>query len=319
MSALSTVVTSVSVVIDVCLLVVAVIVLWVGAQRFVESAARLARRVGLSELVVGLSVVALGTSAPEAAVTVDAAVTGRPTIALANVVGSNVFNLGLVLGGVALFRPIVGRRALVRRDGVVAILATVGLVAVGGSGTVGRAEGALLLGAFLAYLGLLFRGADRTAVPTPAPDPGPQRLPAAVWVVVGLALVVGGANLLVSSAADLARLLGASEWLVGETVVAVGTSAPEVAAAAAAAREGLADIAAGNLVGSCIFNALGVLGLAAVLVPLPVGGEASLALLWLVGLTVVAVGLLATGRRISRAEGGALVAANLAKWLIDLL
>jgi cation:H+ antiporter len=308
-----------AVVVDVCLLVTGVAALWVGAQRFVDSAARLARRAGISELVVGLSVVALGTSAPEAAVTVDAAVTGRPTIALANVVGSNVFNLGLILGGVALLAPVVGRRKLLRRDGTAAVLATLALLAVGADGTVSGVEGGLLLAGFLAYLAVLFGSADRSGTPTPAAGASSSRLPAPVWVVVGLALVVGGANLLVASAADLARLLGASEWLVGETVVAVGTSAPEVAAALAATREGLADIVAGNLVGSCIFNALGVLGVAAVLVELPVTGEASFALLWLTGLTVVAVGLLATGRRLSRPEGSALVVANLAKWLLDLL
>jgi cation:H+ antiporter len=305
------------VVVDVCLLAAAVLALWVGAERFVANAARLARRVGVSELVVGLTVVALGTSAPEAAVTVDAAVTGRPTLALANVVGSNVFNLGLVLGAVAAFRTVAGRRSLVRRDGVAVVLATGVLLAAGADGTVGLADGLLLLGGLGLYLVVLLWSADRTATPTAAP--GRHRLPSSVWAVLGLALVVGGANLLVSSAADLARLLGASEWLVGETVVAVGTSVPELVASVAAARQGLGDIAAGNLVGSSIFNALGVLGLAAVLVPLPVGSEASAGLVWLAGLTLLAVALLATGRRLSRVEGGALVAAALGKWVIDLL
>jgi cation:H+ antiporter len=304
-------------VVDVCLLAAAVLALWVGAERFVANAARLARRVGVSELVVGLTVVALGTSAPEAAVTVDAAVTGRPTLALANVVGSNVFNLGLVLGAVAAFRTVAGRRSLVRRDGVAVVLATGVLLAAGADGAVGPADGLLLLGGFGLYLAVLFWSADRSETPTA--EPGRQRFPPSVWAVLGLALVVGGANPLVSSAADPARLLGASEWLVGETVVAVGTSVPELVASVAAARQGLGDIAAGNLVGSSIFNALGVLGLAAVLVPLPVGSEASAGLVWLAGLTLLAVALLATGRRLSRVEGGALVAAALGKWVIDLL
>ena len=303
--------------VDALLVGVAGVALWLGALRFVESATRLARRIGLSDLVVGLTVVALGTSAPEAAVTIDAALTGRPTIAVANIVGSNLFNLGLVLGAVALVRAVHGSPSLVRRDGVVVVATSVLVAAVSLDGTVRFVEGTVLFGGFLAYLGLLFRQADRGVAPEVSDRR--TRLPTPVWLVVGFALVVGGANLLVASAADLAGLLGASEWLVGETVVAVGTSAPEIAASVAAARRGLGDVAAGNLVGSSIFNALGVLGFAAVIVPLPVGPEATLSLGWLVGLSALAVGLLASGGRLSRPEGAVLVVVALLNWLVDLL
>jgi cation:H+ antiporter len=310
-------VTTAATALDLTLLAVAVAALWLGAQRFVESAARIARRLGLSELVIGLTIVAVGTSAPEAAVTLDAAVTGRPTIAVANVIGSNLFNLGLVLGLVAVVRTVAGSRSLVRRDGAVVVLGTLALAVLVRDGTVGRLEGVALLAGFLGYLALLFRGARGKGRPTAGSHT--SSIPAPVWLVVGFVLIVGGANLLVASAADLARVLGASEFLIGETVVAVGTSTPEVAASVAAAREGLGDIAAGNLVGSSVFNVLGVLGLAAVVVPLPAGTEAASSLVWLSGLTVLAVALLATGRELSRVEGAVLAAVTLVKWAIDLL
>jgi cation:H+ antiporter len=308
-----------AVVVDLSLVAVAVLALWVGAGRFVESAAVLARRVGLSELVIGLTVVSVGTSAPEAAVTLDATLRGSGTIALANVVGSNFFNLGLVLGLVAVVRSVAGSTALVRRDGLAVLGATVALLLVVRDGAVTQLEGALLFAAFVGYLLVVWAGERETAVAVPPARSASTTLPAPVWLVLGLALVVGGANLLVDSASDLALLVGASEWLVGETVVAIGTSAPELATSVAAARGGLGDIAAGNLVGSSIFNLLGVLGLAAALVPLPAGGEAEASLLWLTLLTAAAVALLATGRELTGPEGALLAALALAKWVTDLL
>lgn len=306
-----------AVALDVVLIAGSVVGLWLGASLFVSNAAALARRVGLSDLVIGLTVVALGTSAPEAAVTVDAALTGRPAIAVANVVGSNIFNLGLVLGLVALVRALAPAATLVRRDGPVALVAAVLVAVFVRDGVVATGEGAILFACFLAYLWVLYAQSDRTAAVET--EGGRATLLTPVLLVVGAVVIVVAANVLVTAAADLARLAGVSEWVIGETVVAVGTSTPELAASAVAARNGMGDIAAGNLVGSSIFNVLGILGLAAVVVPLPVGGEAFAGAGWLVVVSTLALVFFVTGDRLTAREGAALVALAVGRWLWDLL
>lgn len=302
--------------------------LWLGARWFVGAASRLAAAAGIPAIVVGLTVVAVGTSAPEFAVTIGAALEGRPELSVGNVIGSNVFNLGIILGSVALFRPFAIEESLVRRDalamGGATLLATV-LVA---DGSVGRAEGAVLLAALLAYLGwLLAAGRAPAGVPDPqVPDPrasipgdadgGIEPLDIA-RLIAGIALVVAGGHLLVGTAADLARAAGVSEWAIGVTVVAAGTSVPELATSIVAARRGEVAIAAGNVVGSNVFNLLGVLGAAAVIHPLTVAADLRLGLATLLVLTAVATVLLATGRRLTRPEGGALVLVAVGYWVLD--
>jgi len=300
---------------DLLYVVVAVVALWFGADQFVTGASRVARRLGVPGLVIGLTVVAFGTSAPEFAVTIDAALAGQSDISVANVVGSNVLNLGFILGGVALIRAMAVSRILVRRDGLLLVASTGLLLVVALDGRLSALEGGLLFASLLAYLVVLARaGSDGTATAADqfhAPDVG--------RLLVGLALVVGGGHLLVVSAVDIARVAGVSEWVIGLTIVAAGTSLPEFATSLAAARAGKAGISAGNLVGSCIFNALGVLGLAAVVNPLtvsPVGIEGTA---WLLGTTVLVVVLFYTEETLSRIEGGLLVALNAANWLLNLL
>lgn len=300
---------------DVLYIGVAVVALWFGADQFVTGASRVARRLGVPGLVVGLTVVAFGTSAPEFAVTIDAALAGRSDISVANVVGSNVLNLGFILGGVALIRSLATSRTLVRRDGLLLVGSTALLLAVAADGRLAALEGGLLFASLLAYLGVLARsGSDGAAT---AADP--FHPPDAVRLVVGLALVVGGGHLLVGSAVDIARVAGVSEWVIGLTIVAAGTSLPEFATSLAAARAGRTGISAGNLVGSCIFNALGVLGLAAVIQPLTVSAVGVEGTAWLLGTTVLVVVLFYTEETLTRLEGAMLVAANAANWLWSLL
>ncbi|EMA43695.1 calcium/sodium antiporter [Halococcus saccharolyticus] len=306
-----------SVVVDVGLIAVAVVGLWLGATLFVEHAARLARRVGLSDLVVGLVVVSLGTSAPEFAVTIDAALVGSSDVAAANVVGSNLFNLA-ILGGVALVAGASVRvpRALVRRDAPVMTAATalVGLFLF--DLRVSRPEALLLLVVFLAYLAVLLRSETSANADVPT---APARWFSPLLALVGLGVIVGGATMLVSSASDLARLLGASEWLIGLTVVAVGTSAPEIAASVVAARRGLATVAVGNVLGSNVFNLLGVLGAAATIQPLDVDPAALGDVAWLFALSVAAAVTLRSGRRLTRIEGVAVLVAVAVRWVLDAL
>ncbi|WP_135364250.1 calcium/sodium antiporter [Halosimplex halophilum] len=302
---------------DVALVAVGVAGLWVGAGQFVTGASRLAGRLGVSGLVIGLTVVSFGTSAPELAVTVDAALTGEADISVGNVVGSNVVNLGVVLGGTALVRRLPVDADLVRRDGVLMVLTVVALLAVLRDLTVTRAEGALLVAGLAGYVLLLARTDGDAA--GPAVEPDPFRRSDVARLLGGLAVVVVAAHLLVVGAVSTAADLGVSEWAIGATVVALGTSTPELVTSVAAAARGEADLAAGNVVGSCVFNVLGVLGAASVLQPLTVGPAAFTGALWLLSVSVVATGLLWSRRALSRPEGALLVALNAVDWVVAFL
>lgn len=284
-----------------------------GAELLVRGASRLARAVGLPSLVIGLTVVAYGTSAPEFAVSLRAGLAGQADIALGNVVGSNTFNVLFILGVAALILPLTVSAQLVRLDVPVMIGASAAAWLVAADGTIGRCEGLLLLGAFLVYTAGLIR-LGRSQGSSPA-GPGPNREPApakgrvvlpVLLVLAGLALLVLGARWLVQGAADLARLLGAGELLVGLTVVAAGTSLPEAATSVVASVRGEPDIAVGNIVGSNIFNILAVLGATAAASP---GGvsvpEAALHLdvPVMVAAAVACLPVFFTGGRISRWEG----------------
>jgi cation:H+ antiporter len=295
-------------------LIVAAVGLWWGAIWIVESAARIAKRLGISELVVGLTIVAFGTSAPEFAVTLNAALRGQADISVGNVVGSNIFNLGFILGGVALFRAIRTTPPLIYRDGAALIGTSLLLLVLLSDLSLARWEGALLMTLLLAYLFVLFRnrGPLEDEVPT-----GIMRWHDVPRLVVGLAVVIGCGQLLVESASHLARTIGISEWVIGVTVVAAGTSVPELATSLVAVTRKHYGISAGNLIGSDLFNLLGVLGFATVLRPMTVDSAAFGSLLMLCGLVVLVVVMLRSGWQLSRFEGGILVGLNLVRWVLD--
>ncbi|QSW99509.1 calcium/sodium antiporter [Haloterrigena alkaliphila] len=301
--------------------------LWFGARWLVDGASRLATTVGISPLVVGLTVVAFGTSAPEVTVSVTAALEGQGDVAVANVVGSNVFNLGVILGIVAVIAPFRVTNALVRRDA----LAMGGATAVGAlvlaNRDVSRLEGVALVVLLVAYLGAIGlairRGDDDDDVPNEtAGDSSVGRDESAISVgregvrlLAGLGLVVVGGRILVDAATGIAISLGVSAWLVGATVVAAGTSLPELVTSVVAARRNDMGIAAGNVIGSNVFNLLGVLGVSAIARPMTVDPAVRSGLAWLVVVTAVGTVLLATDRRVSRREGVALIAVGLAYWV----
>ena len=297
--------------------------LWYGAERFVESAVALARRFGLSDVVTGVVVVGIGTSAPEVAVSADAALTGVPDIAVGNVVGSNFFNLGLILGSVALLGRVRARGQLLRRDGLALLLSTVLVLGFLFDRRLGRLEAVLLLVGLSAYLVVLLRRSSRT---TPIAESAETEaelderpLLVGLGLLGGLALVLLGADVLVRGASALAIDAGVSEWAVGVTVVAAGTSSPELAAAIAAARQGRPGLSAGNVVGSSTFNLLAVLGVAGLIEPLSVAPNAPGSLLWLTGLVVLVLVLFRSGHVLTRLEGALLVLVALARWAVDLL
>ena len=291
------------------------VLLVAGAELLVRGAARLAAAIGISPLIVGLTVVAFATSAPELAVSISAAWSGNPGLALGNVVGSNIFNVLFILGLAALIVPLVVAQQLVWLDVPLMIGVSVALIAVGYDGTVSRIDGILLLAAFLAYTTFLVRQSRRESPAVReeyaaeyggAVSAGSVVLQAGA-VVGGLAVLVAGSRFLVAGAVDIARSLGMSDLVVGLTIVAAGTSMPEVATSVIAGLRGQRDIAAGNVVGSNIFNILCVLGLTAVLAPAGIEVPRAALLFDIPVMTAVAVAclpILFTGHLIARWEGG---------------
>jgi cation:H+ antiporter len=320
----------------VALVLVGVGALWYGALVLVENATAIAARMGVSPVVVGVLVVGIGTSAPEVAVTAGAAFRGAADIAVANVVGSNFFNLGIVLGSVALVRALPVRGRILRRDGLVLFGASVVVLAFLADLRLARWEGVLLLVGLVGYLLLLLRQPRLGSVSGEVADEfeevaeeleselGEATEQGVDWgavakVVLGLGLVVLGADVLVDGATTLALDAGISEWVVGLTVVAAGTSAPEFAASMVASQRGEHGLSVGNLVGSSVFNLLAVLGIAGLAGPLTLVSNARGGAVWMLGLVVLALVLLRSNRQLSRPEGGVLVLVACSRWALDLL
>jgi cation:H+ antiporter len=286
------------------------IVLYFGAESLLRGAVRLARAFGISPLVIGMTLIGFGTSAPELTVNLSAAAKGNTALALGNVVGSNIANIGLILGLAALIRPLtVQMRLLVREVPIVlgVSLALWGMVAWGEG--IGRREGVVLLLGFAAMSVYTYRSARREPAEVQHEvgslfGNGARPVRDIALVLLGLAGLAVGAELMVRAAIELARAAGVSDLLIGLTIVAIGTSLPEVASSVLASWRGEADIAVGNVVGSNIFNILLILGATAMVQPLPADSELVTAHLpIMVAFTVALVPLLLRSRRINRAEG----------------
>lgn len=300
-----------------CLVGVALVVLYCGAEALVRGSASLALRLGIAPLVVGLTVVAFGTSSPEVFVSLKAAFAGHGDLAVGNVVGSNLFNVGVILGLSAVLMPIRVQLQLLRLDAPVmlATMLVVPLLLLGRS-EVSRWEGALLLMALVAYVAMNIILARRAAQPEVQrefeeglPRPIPSMLPALGLVVAGLLLLAFGARLLTDNAIGLARAFGVSEAVIGLTIVAAGTSIPELAATLVAALKREADIAIGNVIGSNIFNVLAILGIAALACPFHAPSIRPFDIWFMIGLCAALLPLLWTDQRLQRLEGALLFAA----------
>ncbi|WP_151525723.1 calcium/sodium antiporter [Serinicoccus kebangsaanensis] len=289
-----------------------------GGELLVRGASNLAARLGISPLVVGLTVVSVATSAPELAVTVGAVLDGQPDLAVGNVVGSNIANVLLILGIAALVLPLAVREQLIKIDVPVMVGLSVALLLVAHDGQISTLEGLLLLGAMVAHTVVtvvVSRRAHRRELRkrrAPAPRDGePMGVPLALALVLGgVALLVVGANLLVTGAVNIAEGLGISSLVVGLTVVAVGTSLPELAASVIAAARGQRDLAVGNVVGSCIANIGLVLGVPAIISSggLPVPHPAiALDIPFMIATAVALAPVVFTGFSVARWEGGLFV------------
>lgn len=289
------------------------VLLVVTAEIMIRGAVGLATHFGMSPLLVGMTVVALGTSAPELVVALDAAINGTPAVATGNVVGSNIANVLLIVGAAALLTPIVRRPNGRKRDGLLLIFFTVLFLMVGRTGEIGFASGALLLLVFVVYMGVTIRqgmavlsnGSDASGnTPDGSSDDvddvlssAPKNLwLAALATVGGLVGIAFGADLTVTGGVSIARTYGVSEEVIGLTLIAVGTSLPELAATVVAARRGHPDVALGNILGSNMFNMLAIAGITAMVTPLPVSASMIAFDLWVILATSVVVAPVLMGR-----------------------
>jgi len=284
----------------------------VGAEFLVRGASRLALTWGISPLVIGLTVVAFGTSAPELAVSVKAGLEGQPGLAIGNVVGSNIFNVLLILGISAVITPLVVDQKVVRAEVPLMIGISIVLLAFSWDGIVSRGEGLVFVSTLVGYTVLIIRKSRAESKHVEAEYIEAFQRPAsstwlqAGWVVLGLVLLIKGSGLLVHNSIVIARSLGISELVIGLTLISGGTSLPEVATSIIAAARGERDIAVGNVVGSNLFNILAVLGITAIVAPAgiavaPVALHFDLPVMLAVSVACIPVFL--SGARISRGEG----------------
>jgi len=285
-----------------------------GGEVLIRGAVGLAKRAGISPFIVGLTIIGFGTSAPEVVVSVDAALSGSPGIAVGNVIGSNIANILLIVGAAALFVPLAVHPDALRRDGTMMAFATVLFIAIALMGTATWYHGVISITVLVAYLAYSIwsdrQGND--AVAQMHSDEGEllqSGLPDKLWVMllalgIGLVALVAGSRFAVIGASAIAREAGISEEVIGITLVAFGTSLPELATAMVAAARKQADVCIGNVIGSNIFNLLGITGAAAIAAPLPFAASVVSFDIWvLLAVTVLFIWFMLTGRRIQRWEG----------------
>lgn len=299
------------------MLAIGFVLLVAGGESLVRGAVVIAERLGISPLLIGLTLVGFGTSTPELVTSLQAAFSGSTGIAIGNVVGSNTANILLILGITALLRPIAVSRNTFQRDGLVLAAASLACMAIVLAGALSRPAGALCLLGLVAYIVFAYVQERKPAAATLEASASAATIPAAprsillnvAFVIGGLALTIFGARFLVRGAIDLASGLGVSETLIGLTIVAVGTSLPELITSIVAAFRNQADIAFGNIVGSNIYNVLGILGVTALIRPIPVPPPIAAFDIWvMLGATLVLFVAAMTAWRISRWEGGLMLA-----------
>lgn len=316
------------IVLQVVLLVVGFIMLIKGADWFVEGAAKIADRFGIPQLVIGLTIVAMGTSLPEAAVSISAALKNTAenqsaAIAIGNVVGSNILNILLILGLTAVIRAIAVQKSTIRYEIPFMIGISVLLMAVGYfDGSVGRIDGVILWLFFIVYwLYLLYsskKGQQAAAEEDQKCQPKDKVWKLILLVLIGMGLIVWGSNVTVDAATALARIFGMSERLIGLTIVAFGTSLPELITSVTAAIKGKADIAVGNIVGSNLFNILFVIGTAALITNIPYAATFKIDSIVCIASAVLLLVCVLPKKKLTRA-GGAVLLAGYAAYFVYLV
>lgn len=292
---------------------VGVVILYFGADNFLHGAVSIARRLGVSQLAIGLTLVAFGTSCPELSLDILAALQGTTDLAFGNLVGANIINVGLIMGVAAVISPLRIHLRLLRAELPIVIALSITVLAVALDGVISRQDGLLLLAAFVLFLAFSYRAARREsasvqrefkeAAEPPAEAP-PGVAKSAAMGVGGLLALVIGAQFMVYSAVGLARLMGVSELVIGLTIVALGTTLPELATAVVASRRNEADIVVGNVIGSNIFNLMLVLAVVAVITPVPVATETlRIELPVMIAFVLALVPIMWRGMVVTRKEG----------------
>ncbi|MBR4138547.1 MAG: calcium/sodium antiporter [Lachnospiraceae bacterium] len=293
------------------LLLLGFVLLIKGADLFVDGSSSIAGILKIPSVIIGLTIVAMGTSAPEAAVSINAGLAGNSDISLGNIVGSNIFNLLIVIGACAVIFPAKSDEDILKRDlwwniGVSALLLVTIL-----DGTLSRFEGLIFLAIFIFYLGLMVRSALKNRIIGDHMEVMPL-WKSLLFVAVGLGAVVWGGDLVVDNASMIAKAWGMSDTLVGLTIVAVGTSLPELATSITASKKGDSGIALGNAVGSCLFNILFILGMASALTPINAVPELIIDTAILIAVTILILIVAKTDKKTNRVEGILCVAAYIA-------
>ncbi len=306
--------------------VLSIFLLWFGADWIVEAASKIARKYKVSDLVIGLTIVAAGTSAPEFLVTATAAFKGLSDISLSNVVGSNIFNLGFILGLMALIKPLPTNRSLAMRDAPLLLATTALILGLAYFDMLDRSAGIMLLAILGGYISYLLVHSKRAAkslagVAPEVDDEASGEVTGKDWLkllagFIGIAL---GGEFMVDSASEIARHFGVSNWVIGMTIVAAGTSLPELVTCLAASLKGRNEMLLGNLIGSDFFNFAGVLGLTCLMRPLEVSPDAIPGLTVLVGMVGLVLIFIRTGWKVSRLEGAILVALSMGRWAFDFM
>lgn len=286
-------------------LVVSFAALIKGADFFVEGASSLAKKLGVPSIIIGLTVVAMGTSAPEAAVSISAATTGNNGIALGNVIGSNLFNLLVVLGVCMLITKLPTQKETLTRDypwNLIATVAVVLFIVLFGDSQITRLEGVALLVLFVSYMGyIIYKTLKNRQTADDEEIAEISLVKSLVFLLGGLALVIVGGDLVVDSATAIAKSWGATDKLVGLTIVAMGTSLPELVTSIVAAKKGESEMAIGNVIGSNLFNLLFILGMTSAI--MPVAATLLVDSIFLLAVTAMMFIFSATGNRLQKAEG----------------
>lgn len=284
------------------LLLIGFVLLIKGADFFVEGSSSIAGIMKVPSVIIGLTIVAMGTSAPEAAVSINAGLAGNSDISLGNIVGSNIFNLLVVIGACAVIFPAKSDKDILRRDLWWNIGVSVLLLAAIFDGTLSRIEGIIFLAIFIFYLGIMVRSAMKNRIEETPLNVMPL-WKSLLFVAGGLAAVVFGGDMVVDNASLIAKAWGMSDTLVGLTIVAVGTSLPELVTSITATKKGDSGIALGNAVGSCLFNILFILGMASTLTPINAVPELIIDTVILIFVTILILIFAKSGKKTNRTEG----------------
>lgn len=290
------------------LLLIGFVLLIKGADLFVDGSSSIAGILKVPSVIIGLTIVAMGTSAPEAAVSINAGLAGNSDISLGNIVGSNIFNLLVVIGACAVIFPAASNEDILKRDLWWNIGVSVLLFALIFDGRISRVEGLVLLAVFIFYIGLMIHSALKNRIEETPQDIMPL-WKSLLFVAIGLAAVVFGGDMVVDNASAIAKVWGMSDTLVGLTIVAIGTSLPELVTSITASKKGDSGIALGNAVGSCLFNILFILGMASTLTPINAVPELIIDTAILIAVTILILVVAKTGKKTNRVEGIICVAA----------